>query len=104
MQRQSCPVKDLVTCRIGSDIPKVSLIVIIRFFSYRNSQYESQWCYVGGEETYPQGRYKLTECDEKEVEVEEELELLVEDYREEGSDIVFLISDDIGGEPRLELV
>lgn len=41
---------------------------------------------------------ELGESDEEEVEVEEELELFVEDYGEEGEDVVLLVPYDVGGE------
>ena len=46
---------------------------------------------------------ELGECDEEKVEVEEELELLVEDEREEGGDVVLLVRDLVGDERVLEL-
>ena len=38
----------------------------------------------------------MRQGDEEEVQVEKEFELFVEDDREEGEDIIFLIADDVG--------
>ena len=47
---------------------------------------------------------ELRQCDKQEVEVEEELELLVEDEREEREHVVLLVAHDVRGEPPLELL
>ena len=48
------------------------------------------------EQTDLQRRNELRQGDEEEVQVEKEFELFVEDDREEGEDIIFLIADDVG--------
>jgi len=48
--------------------------------------------------TDPELRDELGECDEEEIEVEEELELLVEHEGEECEYIVLLVPDDVGWE------
>jgi len=42
------------------------------------------------------GGYKLRKCNQKKIEVEEELELFVENDRQKGECVVFLVPDDIG--------
>ena len=42
--------------------------------------------------------------DKNEVEVGKELELFIEDYGEEGEDVVLLVPDDVGGVFVLEFV
>ena len=46
----------------------------------------------------------MRKSDQKEVEVEEELELFVENYRDECEDIVFLIPDYVRGKFALEFL
>jgi hypothetical protein len=46
----------------------------------------------------------LAQSDEKKIQVEEELELLIEDERKKCKGVVLLISDDVGRKPGLELV
>lgn len=54
--------------------------------------------------TYPQLWHELAQRDEKEVQVEEELELLIENDRKETGHVVLLIADDVGRIARFELV
>lgn len=46
--------------------------------------------------TDSEGRNELRECDEEEIQVVEELELLVENEREEREDVVLLVLDNVG--------
>ena len=49
-------------------------------------------------------RNELRQRNQKEVEVEEELELLVEDDRQERERVILLVSDDVGRELLLKLL
>ena len=51
-----------------------------------------------------QCRNELRQRNKKEIEVEEELELLVEDDRQEGECVVLLVADDIWREPLLKFL
>ena len=56
-------------------------------------QHKTKWEPVSVEVSYPQLRYELTARHDQGEQVEEELELIVEEYREEGDDVVLLILD-----------
>ena len=96
----------------------MAFVVIVCFFSHRDEENEGERCNIRYEETYKEGEYikgtrvlireagptcsesrnKLGQCDKKEIEVEEEFELLVKHDGQEREHIVLLVADDIWGE------
>ncbi len=54
----------------------------------RNSQYKSQWANIGEHEAHFQGWNELREADQKEEQIEEELELVEEDHWDKGKEVV----------------
>jgi hypothetical protein len=68
-----------------------SLNVIPGLLHQGDREHESQGGNVGEQESDFQGRDQLRETDEEEKEVEEELELVEEDHRDEGQQIILSV-------------
>ena len=108
--------------RIGFAVSEVSLVVIKRFFAYRNAEYECQGCNIRCNGTWLhvvklgnivqdtvsltdlQRRNKLRQSHQQEVQIEEILELLIEYDRQEGDNVVLLIPNNICGKSFLHFV
>ena len=72
-------------------VTPVAIKVINAFFDHRHDQYEGKRSDVSEEEANFEEWDELTNCDNQEEHVEEELELIIEHLEEEGESIVLLI-------------
>ena len=65
--------------------------VIPSFFDHRNDEHKGQWSHICEQEADSQNGEELGDGNHEEEEVEEELELVVQDHRDESQNVVLLI-------------
>ena len=93
LARQGC-ILSVIELFIASE----AVEVVPSFLYHRDDKYEGQWSNVSKQEAYLEEWYKLTDGNDQEEHVEEELELVVEDLEDEGENVVLLIVQTIGYE------
>ena len=69
----------------------VPLEVIVSLFNHRHHEYKDKWSNVGEHESDFEERDELTERNDQEEHVKEELELIVQHLEQEGEHIVLLV-------------
>lgn len=79
-------------------VAPVPIEVVHAFLNHCHNQYKGEWCNVGEEESDFEEGHKLTDGDEQEKHVEEELELVVEDFGDKCEHVVLLVVEAIRAE------
>ena len=72
-------------------VPAEPIKVINTFFDHCDHEYEGKRCDVSEEEADFEKGHELTDCDDQEEHVKEELELIVEHFEDKREDVVLLV-------------
>jgi len=78
-------------CIVQFFVSTEAIKVIHSFLEHCHDKYECKWSDISEEESNLEERYKLTDCDDQEEHVEEELEFVVEYFEDERENVVLLI-------------